>query len=68
MLPADHKPAIERLRELIREKSPNLLELSRAAEVSYTPLYKWVTGRQHTYNMLDGERVYYTLTGKTFLP
>lgn len=68
MLPADHKPAIERLRDLIREKNPNLSKLAETAGVSYVPLYKWVTGRQNSYNMLDGERVYYTLTGRTFLP
>ena len=60
--------AILQLRELIAEKGMPLSELARAAKVSYESLWKFSTGRQKSYNLLDAERVYFTLTGKTFMP
>jgi len=60
--------AITQLRELILERNTPISELAEAAKVRYTPLWKWVKGRQRSYNLLDAERVYYTLTGRTFMP
>lgn len=60
--------AIVQLRELILEKGIPLTELAKTAKVKYVPLWKFSTGRQKSYNLLEAERVYYTLTGRTFLP
>jgi predicted transcriptional regulator len=60
--------AIVQLRELILEKGIPLTELAKTAMVSYVPLWKFSTGRQKSYNLLDAERVFYTITGRTFLP
>jgi predicted transcriptional regulator len=68
MLPRGHETAIDRLKRIIDDKEPNLTELAEKARVRYVPLYKFATGRQKSYNLLEGERVYYALTGKTFLP
>jgi predicted transcriptional regulator len=60
--------AIVQLRELILEKGIPLTELAKTAKVKYTSLWKFSTGRQKSYNLLEAERVYYFLTGRTFLP
>jgi hypothetical protein len=60
--------AIVQLRELILEKGIPLTELAKTAKVSYVPLWKFSTGRQKSYNLLEAERVFYTLVGKTFMP
>ena len=58
------------LLHLVRErlKSTDLLDIARAAGVSYTSLWKWTSGRQRTLNLLDAERVFYLLTGKKLIP
>ena len=60
--------AIVQLRELIVAKGIPITELAETAGVRYTSLWKWVKGRQRSYNLLEAERVYYFLTGRTFLP
>jgi predicted transcriptional regulator len=68
MLSQNYEPAAVRIRRIIAEKGVCLTELARIAEVRYPTLYRWVTGRQETYDVIEAERVYYALTGKTFLP
>lgn len=60
--------AIVQLRELILEKGIPLTELAEASGVKYTSLWKFSKGRQKSYNLLEAERVYYFLTGRTFMP
>ncbi len=60
--------AIVQLRELIIAKGIPITELAETAGVRYTSLWKWVKGRQKSYNLLEAERVFYALTGRTFLP
>lgn len=67
-LPNSHRTASGEIRRLLTETKTPLTDIARQAGVAYTPLWKWVTGRQKTYNLLDGERVYFALTGRTFLP
>lgn len=74
-LPMDFPTAADELLRLVRErtdpKTPDhlpLKHLATVAGVSYVSLWKWVRGRQSSFGLLDGERVYHTLTGKTFLP
>jgi len=65
--PADYSPAAFELKKLIQESAQPLTEIARAADVRYEPLWKWVTGRQKAYGLLDAERVYFVITGRTFL-
>lgn len=60
-------PAIIQLRKLILEDWRPLTKLARTAGVSYESLWKFKTGRQQSYNLLDAERVYHSLTGKNFI-
>lgn len=60
--------AIVQLRELILGKGIPLTELAKTAKVKYVPLWKFSTGRQKSYNLLEAERVFYVLSGKTFMP
>ena len=66
-LPTTYTPAIDELRRLIRESGLTLTKISHASGVSYTSLWKFTTGKQDSFGLLDGEKVYYALTGKTFL-
>lgn len=65
-LPKDQPTASCEIRRLLNANTTPLTDIARKAGVAYTPLWKWVTGRQKTYNLLDGELVYYALTGRTF--
>ena len=66
-LPEHFNTAADEIRRLIRESKTPLKQLAADAGVPYTPLWKWLNGRQPNYNLLAGEAVYYTLTGRTFL-
>lgn len=66
-LPTDYPTAADELKRLIIESERPLLPLSKVCGVSYESLWKWVTGRQKSFSLLEGERVYYELTGRTFL-
>ncbi len=59
--------AFDTILALIKERDCNLTQLAAEAGVSYQSLYNWVTGRTKSFNLLDGERVYHALTGKTFI-
>lgn len=59
--------AFDTILALIKERDCNLTQLAMQAGVSYDPLYNWVKGRTKSYNLLDGERVYHALTGRTFI-
>lgn len=63
----DTSTAFDTILSLIRERNCNLTQLAAQAGVKYMPLYNWVTGRSKSYNLLDGERVYYALTGEKFI-
>ncbi len=64
---AKFKPAAEELRRLLLAADEPLKDIAERAGVPYTPLWKWVTGRQKSYNLIQAELVYHSLTGKTFL-
>ncbi len=66
-LPKDHKSAADEILQLIEDSELPLTEIARSAGVKYQPFWKWVTGRKKEYSILDGELVYYYLTGRTFL-
>ena len=59
--------AFDTILALIKQRDCNLTQLAAQAGVSYQSLYNWVNGRTKSYNLLDGERVYFALTGKTFI-
>lgn len=67
-LPHDYAPAISQIKELIEASGMPLTEIAEKAGVRYEPLWKFSTGRQKSYNLLEGELVYYFFTKKTFLP
>lgn len=66
-LPEDYPSAADELKRLITESGRPLLPLAKTSGVSYESLWKWMTGRQKSFGLLDGEKVYYELTGRTFL-
>ena len=66
-LPAKQRTAADELRRLLKEDLRPLKEIARDAGVPYVPLWKWVNKRQASYNLLQGERVFFFLTGRTFL-
>lgn len=63
----EYSSAFETLLTMLREPDCNLSEVAAKANVSYQSLTNWVSGRTKSFNLLDGERVYHALTGKTFL-
>jgi hypothetical protein len=67
-LPSHYVPAMDQLKEIIQDSKMPLKKISTTAGVPYLPLWKWMTERQKKYNMLDGERIYHSLTGRTFIP
>lgn len=67
MPPNETSTAFDTILALIRDQDCNLSQLAEKAGVKYMPLYNWVKGRSKSYNLLDGERVYYALTGEKFI-
>lgn len=59
--------AATELKRLIRRDGRSLSSIAESAGVAYNPLWRWVTGRQPTYNLLCAERVFFCLTGRTFM-
>ena len=55
------------LRNLVRDSGKSLTTIARLSGVNYFPLWKWASGRQGGYDLDSAERVFFALTGRTFL-
>lgn len=58
--------ATEALKKLIAEDGRPIAQLAKAAGVPMMGLYMWVKGKQVRYDLTLAEKVFKTLTGKTF--
>lgn len=66
-MPDPETPSIsETLRGLIAKESRTLKEISTESDVPYQILQKWVKGETAKLDVGIAEKVYQTLTGKTF--
>lgn len=66
-IPRKYKQALTEIRKLLKNSPLPLTEISRQSGVSYTALWKFHNGKQESIQLIDGEKVYYFLTGGTFL-